>query len=199
MEDRRKRCEWGGDWSQVETLGVAYHDDEWGVPSYDDAHLFEMLTLEGAQSGLSWMTVLRKREGYRRAFAGFEIDKVAAFTPDDVERLLRDASIVRNRAKIESTVANARAAIAVRREFGSLAALLWQLAGGAPVQNRWRSLRELPAETPASRAMSNELRRRGFRFLGPTTVYAFMQAVGMVNDHIVDCYRYAECAALAKR
>jgi DNA-3-methyladenine glycosylase I len=168
---------------------VAYHDDEWGVPSHDDAHLFEMLTLEGAQSGLSWTTILRKREGYRRAFEGFDARLVALFTERDVDRLMQDASIVRNRAKIESTIGNARAIVNLLPEYGSLDAYLWELAGGNPQVNNWTQVSELPAETPASRAMSKELKRRGFRFLGPTTCYAFMQAVGMVDDHVVSCFR----------
>jgi len=171
---------------------VAYHDEEWGVPSHDDAHLFEMLTLEGAQAGLSWTTILRKREGYRRAFAEFDAAKVARFTARDIDRLMGDRSIVRNRAKIESTIANARAVLEVRREHGSFAAFIWSMAGGAPRVHRWRALSDVPAQTAASAAMSKELKRRGFRFVGPTTCYAFMQAVGMVNDHVVSCFRHAE-------
>jgi DNA-3-methyladenine glycosylase I len=173
---------------------VAYHDEEWGIPSHDDRHLFEHLTLEGAQSGLSWMTILRKREGYRRAFAGFDAEAVARFSARDIERLLADPGIVRNRAKVESTVANAHAVLAVQEEHGSLDAFLWGLVGGAPTVNRWRLMSEIPAETPESHAFSKELKRRGFRFLGPTTCYAFMQSVGMVNDHTVDCFRYEELA-----
>jgi DNA-3-methyladenine glycosylase I len=181
-----KRCDWAG----TDPLMLAYHDDEWGVPSHDDTHLFEMLTLEGAQSGLSWTTILRKRDGYRRAFANFDAARVAKFTVRDITRLMADASIVRNRAKIESTIANARAILDVRRDHGSLDAFLWQLAGGEPKINKWKRMSDLPAETDASRAMSKELKRHGFRFLGPTTCYAFMQAVGMVNDHTTTCFRH---------
>ena len=180
----RARCEWAG----TDPLMIAYHDDEWGVPSHDDRHLFEMLTLEGAQAGLSWTTILRKREGYRRAFAGFDALRVAHFGERDVERLMQDASIVRNRGKIESTIANARAVLEVRREADSLDAFLWGLAGPVRV-NHWRSLADLPAQTPESTALSKALKKQGFRFVGPTTCYAFMQAVGMVDDHTVDCFR----------
>jgi DNA-3-methyladenine glycosylase I len=171
-------------------LSVAYHDEEWGVPSHDDVHLFEMLTLEGAQSGLSWMTILRKREGYRRAFANFDANTVAAFDERDVERLMQDASIVRNRLKIEATLANARAILALREEFGTLDAYVWSFVDGRPVQNARRNLSELPSQTELSKRMSKELAKRGFRFLGPTTVYAFMEATGMVNDHVTSCFRY---------
>jgi DNA-3-methyladenine glycosylase I len=174
---------------------VAYHDEEWGVPSHDDAHLFEMLVLEGAQAGLSWSTILNKRDGYRRAFAGFDASRVARFTPAKVERLLLDPGIVRNRLKVESAVANAKAVLEVRRELGSLDALLWSFVGGRPLVGRWRSISEIPAETAESRAMSKELKRRGFRFVGPTVCYAFMQACGLVNDHTVGCYRFRELGA----
>jgi DNA-3-methyladenine glycosylase I len=169
-----------------------YHDDEWGVPQHDDRVLFEFLTLEGAQAGLSWSTVLARREGYRSAFDGFDIGKVAAYEDSDVERLLSDARIIRNRAKITSTIANARAALAVRDEFGSLDAFLWTFVGGSPKRNAFTSMADLPAETPESRAMSRALRGRGFGFVGPTICYAFMQATGMVNDHLMSCFRYAE-------
>jgi DNA-3-methyladenine glycosylase I len=182
--DERTRCAWAGS----DPLMIAYHDGEWGVPSHDDAHLFEMLTLEGAQAGLSWTTILRKREGYRRAFAGFDAARVAKFTARDVARLMRDEGIVRNRGKIESTVANARAVLEVRREFGSLDAYLWGLAGGAPRVNRRRATSELPAQTAESLAMSKALKKRGFRFVGPTTAYALMQAMGMVDDHLAGCH-----------
>jgi DNA-3-methyladenine glycosylase I len=183
------RCEWvpGGD-----PLYVAYHDEEWGAPSHDDRHLFEMLVLEGAQAGLSWSTILRKRENYRRAFAGWDREAVARFGPRDVERLMADAGIVRNRAKIESAIGNARGAVAASEEHGSLDEYLWGFVGGSPIQNRWRTLREIPAETDVSRAMSKDLKRRGFRFVGPTICYAFMQAVGMVNDHVSTCFRFRE-------
>jgi DNA-3-methyladenine glycosylase I len=185
-----RRCSWAGD----DPLLLAYHDEEWGVPSHDDRHLFELLVLEGAQAGLSWATILRKREGYGRAFAGFDPERVAQFGPSDVERLLGDASIVRNRAKIEAAIANAGATLAVQDEVGSLDAYVWRFVGGEPIQNRWRSLAELPAATPESQAMSKDLKRRGFRFVGPTICYAFMQATGMVNDHVVDCFRWRELA-----
>ena len=171
-------------------LYVAYHDDEWGVPERDDRRLFELLTLEGAQSGLSWATILRKREGYRRLFAGFDPAAVARFGDADVERLLADPAIVRNRLKVESTVANARATLAVQGELGSLDTYLWSFVGGSPLQNRWRTLGELPAETDESRAMSKDLKRRGFRFVGPTILYALMQSGGLVNDHVTSCFRY---------
>jgi DNA-3-methyladenine glycosylase I len=171
---------------------VDYHDGEWGVPSHDERHLFELLVLEGAQAGLSWLTILRKREGYRKAFAGFDIKKVAGFGDADVERLLADAGIVRNRAKIEAAIASARAAL----ELDSLDDFLWSFVGGSPRQNHFRSSADLPAETAESKAMSKELKRRGFRFVGPTTCYAFMQAAGLVNDHTVECFRHREVAAL---
>ena len=180
------RCEWaaGGD-----DLMVAHHDDEWGTPSHDDRHLFEMLTLEGAQAGLSWSTILRKREGYRSAFAGFDPEAVARFGTKDVERLLADPGIVRNRLKVESTVNNAARVLDVRDEFGSLDAYLWAFVDGRPIVNQFRALSELPAETDLSKAVSKDLKRRGFRFVGPTVIYAFMQSVGMVDDHTVDCFR----------
>lgn len=171
---------------------LAYHDEEWGVPSHDDAHLFEMLTLEGAQAGLSWSTILRKREGYRRAFAGFDPAVVARFTQADVERLLAGPGIVRNRLKVESTVVNAVRVLEVQKELGSFDAYLWSFVEGRPVVGHFGSLSELPAETELSRALSKDLKRRGFRFVGPTVCYAFMQAVGLVNDHTVDCFRYPE-------
>jgi DNA-3-methyladenine glycosylase I len=162
------------------------------VPAHDDRHLFEMLVLEGAQAGLSWATILRKREGYREAFGGFDPKKVARFDERRVERLLQNPGIVRNRLKVESAIANARATLAVREELGSLDAYVWSFVDGAPKLNRWRALREIPAETPESRAMSKDMKRRGFRFVGPTVCYAFMQATGLVNDHVVSCFRYRE-------
>jgi DNA-3-methyladenine glycosylase I len=180
------RCAWV---PEADPLYVAYHDEEWGVPSHDDRHLFEMLVLEGAQAGLSWSTILRKREGYRRAFADFDVAKVARFGDRDVERLLADSGIVRNRLKVESTIANARATLELDVP---LSEYLWSFVGGEPKVNRWRALREIPAQTDESVAMSKELKKRGFRFVGPTVCYAFMQAVGIVNDHTVDCFRYGE-------
>jgi len=168
---------------------VAHHDDEWGRPSHDDRHLFEMLTLEGAQAGLSWSTILHKREGYRRAFAGFDPAKVARFGAKDVERLLADPGIVRNRLKVESTVNNAARVLEVQRELGSLDAYFWSFVDGRPIINDFRTLAELPAETDLSKAIAKDLKRRGFRFVGPTVIYAFMQSVGMVDDHTVDCFR----------
>ena len=188
---RLRRCSWA---IESDPAYIEYHDAEWGVPSHDDRHLFEMLVLEGAQAGLSWSTILRKREGYRNAFAGFEIDRVARFTDRRVERLLLDPGIVRNRAKIASAVGNARAAIAVREEHGSIDVFLWRFVDGKPIRNSWRTLEEVPAETEESRSMSKELKRRGFRFVGPTICYAYMQAVGMVNDHLLKCDRYRPIA-----
>ena len=182
----KERCQWV---PADDPPYVAYHDDEWGVPSHDDRHLYELLTLEGAQAGLSWRTILLKREGYRNAFANFDAAKVARFDKRKVERLMQDVSIVRNRLKIESTVANARAILELDT---SLSEYLWSFVGGSPIQNRRRRLSELPAETAESKAMSKDLKRRGFRFVGPTVCYAFMQAVGLVNDHVVSCFRYPE-------
>jgi DNA-3-methyladenine glycosylase I len=183
-----KRCAWV---PEADPLYVAYHDEEWGLPSHDERHLFEMLVLEGAQAGLSWSTILRKRENYRRAFAGFDVEKIARFGPRDVERLMGDAGIVRNRLKIDSAIANARAVL----ELDGLDELLWSFVGGKPLVNSWKTIREIPAETAESKAMSKELKRRGFRFVGPTVCYAFMQACGLVNDHTVDCFRYREVAS----
>jgi len=189
----KTRCGWVGD----DPLSVAYHDQEWGVPVHDDRLLFEFLVLEGAQAGLSWLTILRKRDQYRRAFAGFDPRRVAAFGARDVRRLVADAGIVRNRAKIESAVANARAFLAVQAEFGSFARFQWQFVGGRPKQNAWTSARQIPARTPESDAMSRALRERGFTFVGSTICYAHMQAVGMVNDHTTDCFRYEAVARKA--
>jgi DNA-3-methyladenine glycosylase I len=188
------RCGWART-----PLGIAYHDAEWGVPVHDDRILFEVLTLEGAQAGLSWETILNKREAYRDAFLGFDPARVARFTPARVERLLRDPGIVRNRLKIESTVQNARAVLVVQRECGSLDAYLWAFVGGRPRVNRWRTLGEVPARTPESDALSRDLKRRGFGFVGSTICYALMQAVGMVNDHTVDCFRRGRVARTGVR
>lgn len=187
MGDGRTRCGWCGD----DPLYVAYHDREWGVPSTDDRHLFELLLLEGAQAGLSWLTILRKREGYRRAFAGFDPERIARFDAADVERLRADAGIVRNRAKIESAVGNARAFLALREREGPFSDWAWSFVGGRQRVNRPASLAEVPAATAESRALSKALKQRGFRFVGPTICYAWMQAVGLVDDHVVDCF----CAA----
>ena len=188
----RRRCSWA-----ATPLSLRYHDEEWGVPQRNDRRLFELLILEGAQAGLSWETILKKRDGYRRAFAGFDPKAVARFRARDVERLLLDPGIVRNRLKVESAIANARAVLAVREAHGSLGTWLWDLVGGVPRTNRWRSLAQVPAETDVSRALSKTLRTAGFRFVGPTICYAFMQAVGMVNDHLTGCFRHAEIARAA--
>jgi len=187
----KKRCAWAGS----DPLYVKYHDLEWGIPVHRDRKLFEMLTLEGAQAGLSWLTILRKRENYRAAFDRFDPQKVARYDRRKVERLLQDAGIVRNRAKIESTVANAKAFLAIREEFGTFNRFVWRFVDGEPKINRWRSMKQLPAKTDESSAMSKELRKRGMNFVGPTICYAFMQAVGMVNDHTTDCFRYNELVA----
>jgi DNA-3-methyladenine glycosylase I len=188
-----KRCRWARD-----PLDVVYHDEEWGVPVRDDRVLFEFLILEGAQAGLSWSTILTKREGYRRAFAGFDPQRVARFGAADKRRLLADAGIVRHTGKIAATIDNARAFLAIQAEHGSFAKYVWGFVDGQPLPVRRRSFREVPAETDLSRALSADLRRRGFRFVGPTICYAFMQAVGLVNDHTVDCFRYREVARLAR-
>jgi DNA-3-methyladenine glycosylase I len=184
------RCAWAGD----DPLYVAYHDTEWGVPARDDARLFEFLILEGAQAGLSWITVLRKRENYRRAFDGFDPEKIARYGKSKIARLMGDEGIIRNRLKIEGTVANARAFLDVRDEFGSFARYMWDFVDGRPIQNRWKSLKQIPATTRESDAMSRDMKARGFKFVGSTICYAHMQACGMVNDHLVDCFRHREVA-----
>jgi DNA-3-methyladenine glycosylase I len=181
------RCEW----ARAE-LDIRYHDEEWGVPVHDDRKLLEYIVLDGAQAGLSWSTILKKREGYRALFENFEPEKVARFTPKRIAKLLTDPRIVRNRLKVESAVTNARAFLKVQREFGSFDAYIWQFVNGRPIVNKWKSIREVPAKSPESDAMSKDLMRRGFRFVGSTICYAFMQAAGMVNDHTVDCFRYRE-------
>ena len=187
------RCGWART-----PLGIAYHDTEWGVPVHDDRVLFEFLILEGAQAGLSWETILQKRDGYRQAFAGFDPARVARFTPARLERLMQNPGIVRNRLKIASAVGNAKAFLAVQREFGSFDAYVWDLLGGAAQVNRWRTMAEVPARTPGSDTLSRDLSRRGFKFVGTTICYAYMQAVGLVNDHLVDCFRH-RAATRAKR
>jgi len=187
------RCAWCGE----DPLYVAYHDHEWGVPSHDDRHLFEMLILEGAQAGLSWLTILRKRENYRKAFDGFAVDRVAAYGDADVVRLLADAGIVRNRLKIAAAIRNAQAVQRIRREFGSFATFLWQYVGNQPRQSSWQHLADLPARTPESDALSKELKKRGCNFVGSTIMYSFMQAVGMVNDHVESCYRHGQLKPLS--
>jgi DNA-3-methyladenine glycosylase I len=188
------RCEWAGS----DPLYIEYHDQEWGVPITDDRVLFEFLILEGAQAGLSWLTILRKREGYRRAFADFDVGKVARFNPEKILSLMADPSIVRNRAKLESAVRNARAFLEVQSEFGSFAAYQWRFVDGKPIQNRYEHIREIPARSDVSDALSKDLKRRGFGFVGSTIVYAHMQAVGMVNDHVVTCSRQRAVAKLGK-
>ncbi|HET7618321.1 MAG TPA: DNA-3-methyladenine glycosylase I [Vicinamibacterales bacterium] len=181
----RVRCPWAG----TDPLYVQYHDEEWGVPVHDDRHFFEMLILEGAQAGLSWITILRKREHYRRVFAGFDPRKVARFDQTRIERLLADPGIVRNRLKVEGAVKNARAFLDVQREFGSFDAYVWRFVGGRPVRQPRRTMKDVPARTPESDALSRDLRARGFTFVGSTICYAFMQATGLVNDHLVSCFR----------
>jgi len=182
------RCGWVTD----DPLYLAYHDEEWGVPVHDDRRLFEMLVLEGAQAGLSWLTILKRRQGYRRAFAGFDAERVARFGERETAALLADPGIIRNRAKVAAAIGNARAVLAVQEELGSLDSLLWSFVGGRPIRNRFKSLGEVPPETPESKAMSKELKRSGFAFVGPTVCYAFMQACGLVNDHVTGCFRYRE-------
>jgi DNA-3-methyladenine glycosylase I len=186
--DGRRRCDWVGS----DPAMVAYHDTEWGVPVHDDPTHFEFMVLEGAQAGLSWSTILKRRAGYRKAFAGFDAAKVARFTPARVEKLLLDPDIIRNRAKVEATVRNARAFLEVQEEFGSFDAYMWGFVDGRPKVNKWRRMAQLPPTSPESEALSKDLKRRGFGFVGPTIVYAHLQATGLVNDHLVGCYRYAE-------
>ena len=193
--DGRYRCPWPKD----DPLYVAYHDEEWGVPERDDRALFEKLLLDGFQAGLSWITILRKRDNFRRAFDGFAPEKIARYTPKKVERLMQDAGIVRNRMKIEGTVASARAYLDIMEKGPGFSRLLWDFMGGKPKINRFRSTSQVPAETELSRKISKELAGRGFKFVGPTIVYAFMQATGMVNDHVVTCHRHATLAKLAGR
>lgn len=192
--ERRKRCGWAG----TDPLYVAYHDTEWGVPLHDDRRLFEMLILEGAQAGLSWITILRKRATYRAAFSRFDPRAVATFDGRKVRALLRDTGIVRNRAKIEAAIGNARAFLEVQREFGSFDAYVWRMVGGRSKRNAWRTLKQIPAQTGESQEMSRDLKKRGFRFVGPTICYSHMQATGMVNDHLVDCFRYREVGRVSR-
>ena len=189
-----KRCSWAGS----DPLMLRYHDREWGVPVHDDRKHFEFLILEGAQAGLSWSTVLRKREGYRRAFSDFDPEKVARYTGKRIQKLLGDAAIIRNRLKIESAVGNAQAFLAVQEEFGSFDSYCWRFVNGRPMPNRRKAIREIPATSRESDAFSKDLKRRGFRFVGSTIIYAHMQAIGMVNDHLVDCFRYREIQRLGR-
>ena len=188
------RCSWPG--RDIEYL--AYHDNEWGVPVRDSRELFEHLTLDGFQAGLSWLTILRKRENYRKAFSNFDPQKVARFNNTHVEKLLNNAGIVRNRAKIESTLNNARCFLEVQSSHGSFGRYLWDFVDGAPVQNRYKTLKSVPATTSISDTLAKDLKKRGFKFVGSTTIYAFMQATGMVNDHLVGCYRHRDCTELAR-
>lgn len=185
-----RRCSW----PRTE-LDIAYHDAEWGVPVRDETKLFELLTLEGAQAGLSWSIILRKRDAYREAFLGFDASRIARFTPARIERLMKDPGIVRNRLKIESTVTNARAFVRLQHEIGSFSDFIWGFVNGRPRVNRWKALDAIPARSPESDGMSAALKKRGFRFVGSTICYAFMQAAGLVNDHLIDCFRYRELAA----
>ena len=189
----KKRCGWTvANRRKIDPLMVAYHDTEWGVPLHDDRKLFEFLVLEGAQAGLSWMTVLKKRENYRKAFEGFDPQKVARYNKAKIRKLLGDAGIIRNRLKIESAVTNAKAYLKVQEEFGSFAAYSWRFVDGEPIINRWKTLKQMPATSSISEAFSKDLKQRGFRFVGSIIIYAHMQAVGMVNDHTTDCFRYRE-------
>ncbi len=192
--DGKTRCPWPG----TDPFYVAYHDTDWGVPELDDRALFEKLILDGFQAGLSWITILRKRENFRLAFEGFEPERIVRFTPERVEALMQDAGIIRNRAKIEGTIRSARLWLEMM-ERGSFARHLWDFVDGTPVQGSFRHHGEVPTQTKAAEALSKDLKARGFSFVGPTIVYAFMQAVGMVNDHLVDCYRYPECAELGRQ
>ena len=189
------RCEWCGS----DPLYVAYHDNEWGVPVHDDSRLFEMLVLEGAQAGLSWLTILKKRESYRQAFHGFDPEMIAAYSDADIRRLLGDSGIVRNRLKIESAIQNARGVIDIITEVGSFSSFLWPYVDNVPQHNAWTSLSQLPARSEQSDMMSKDLKKRGFNFVGSIICYAFMQAVGMVNDHLVSCFRYAEVKEIAQQ
>ena len=184
----KKRCEWCGN----DPLYIEYHDNQWGVPVHDDTLLFEMLILEGAQAGLSWLTILKKRENYRKAFNGFDIEPIARYSEPDISRLLADAGIVRNRLKLESVIKNARAVLKIQEQYGTLDAFLWRYVDGEQKQNSWQSLHEIPTRTEISELMSKELKQHGCNFVGPTICYALMQAVGMVNDHVSDCFRYQE-------
>lgn len=189
-----KRCEWA-DGSELERF---YHDNEWGVPIHDDRSLFEFLILEGAQAGLSWSTILKKREGYRKAFDNFDARKISKYSKTDISRLLHDPEIVRNRLKISATITNAMAFLQLQKEFGSFDNYIWHFVKGKTIQNSWKKIMDIPSSTPESDAMSNDLRRRGFKFVGTTICYAFMQAVGMVNDHVVGCFRFRELKNKAK-
>ena len=189
MMTTKKRCEW----ANGNELYEKYHDEEWGVPSFDDQHLFEMLILEGAQAGLNWLTILKKREGYRKAFNNFDVLKVSRYTQKKIDKLLLNPEIIRNKLKVNSTVTNAKAFLEVKKEFGTFSDYIWQFVGGKPIQNKWKKQSDVPAVTQDSDVMSKDLKKRGFKFVGSTICYAYMQAVGMVNDHTVDCACYKKC------
>lgn len=191
----KKRCTWAEGGNE---LYIQYHDREWGVPVHEDRKQFEFLILEGAQAGLSWSTVLNKREGYRKAFAVFDPVKVARFSEKKIETLIKNPSIIRNRLKITSAVSNARAFLAIQKEYGSFDTYIWAFVGGKPLQNRWNAMADVPATSPESEALSKDLKQRGFKFVGSTIMYAHLQAAGLVNDHLLSCFRYRECAALAR-
>ncbi|MEX0325511.1 MAG: DNA-3-methyladenine glycosylase I [Puniceicoccaceae bacterium] len=195
MEESKMKC----DWCRGNELYENYHDTEWGVPCFDDRVLFEFVLLEGAQAGLSWLTILRRRENYRRAFAGFDPEKVARFTSKDEQRLLGDEGIIRNRLKVASAVTNARCFLDIQEGFGSFSDYIWRFVDGQTIQNSFRSMKELPASTPLSDTISKDMKQRGFKFFGTTICYAHMQATGMVNDHILNCPRHADCAAMAMK
>ena len=184
----KQRCKWAG----TDLLYIEYHDNEWGIPLHDDRKLFELLILEGMQAGLSWITILKKRQSYRKAFNNFDAEQIASYDSNKIVQLLSNKGIIRNRLKIEAAVQNARAFLSVQKKFGSFDAYIWQFVGSKPIRNAWKIQEEIPSKTKASIAMSNDLKTRGFKFAGPTICYAFMQAVGMVNDHTVDCFRYHE-------
>lgn len=192
VKEKPRRCGWAGDWDSVHPVMTTYHDTEWGVPLHDDRKLFEFLVLDAAQAGLSWRTVLMKRENYRKAFDGFDASKIARYTDQRLRKLLQNPGIIRNRLKVKSAVINARCFLAVREEFGSFERYIWRFVGGKPRINCWRSLKQLPARTKESDAMSEDMKQRGFTFVGSTICYAFMQATGMVNDHTIHCFRYRE-------
>ena len=196
MAKKLKRCSWAGD-SSIDY--IRYHDEEWGVPVWDDQTQFEFLILEGAQAGLSWSTILNKREGYRKNFADFDPARVARFTQKRIDKILQDPGIVRNKLKVHSAVTNAKAFLKVQKEFGSFCNYIWDFVGGAPIQNKRKKMSDVPATSPESDALSKDLKKRGFKFVGSTIIYAHMQATGMVNDHVTSCFRYKPCAALAKK
>lgn len=185
---KKKRCAWVGDLE----IYQKYHDEEWGVPQHDDTMLFEMLILEGAQAGLNWLTILKKRAGYKKAFDNFDAKKISRYSEKKIEKILQDPGIVRNKLKVRSTVTNAKAFLQIQKEFGTFDKYIWSFVGGKPIKNKWKTIKEIPVSTPESDAMSKDLKKRGFKFVGTTICYAYMQAVGMVNDHTTDCFRYKQ-------